>query len=137
MSVNSEPLWITPAALSSMQEELDELTRSDAREDPAAQARAIELRALLRRAEVGSKPDDGLVEPGMTVTVRFGGDEETTTFLLGERELLGAVEHIDACSPGSPLGVAINGRHVGDRVSYAAPSGASLAVEIVAAQPYA
>ena len=52
------------------------------------EARIRQLEDMLRRAEVGETPaDDGIVEPGMVVTYRFAGDDETETFLLGAREI--------------------------------------------------
>ena len=44
---------------------------------------------------------------------------------------------IDVFSPESPLGAAILGAKVGDQVSYIAPTGKELHVEIVEAKPYA
>ncbi len=103
------------------------------------EARIRQLQALLQRAQVGeTPPDDGVVEPGMIVEVRFVGDEETETFLLGSRELLALDESLDleVYSPQSPLGAAISGRRAGETVSYQTPTGATVEVEIVAAKPY-
>lgn len=103
------------------------------------EARIRQLQALLQRARVGeTPPDDGVVEPGMVVEVRFAGDDETETFLLGSRELLALDEsvEIEVFSTQSPLGKAINGKQVGDTVSYETPTGATLKVDIVAAKPY-
>jgi transcription elongation factor GreA len=103
------------------------------------EARIRQLQALLQRAKVGERPaDDGVVEPGMVVEIRFAGDDETESFLLGSRELmsLDASVEIDVYSPQSPLGGAINGHHVGESVSYQAPNGREITVEIVSAHPY-
>ena len=70
----------------------------------------------------------------MLVTVRFEGDPETQTFLLGAREM--DDEGVEVFSPQSPLGAAINGASRGEKVSYAAPNGKELSVEIVDATPY-
>jgi transcription elongation factor GreA len=103
------------------------------------EARIRQLEDRLRRAEVGDKPaDDGLVEEGMKVTVRFAGDADTETFLLGSRELLtmdSAVD-LDVYSPTSPLGAAILDKRVGDQASYEAPNGSTITVEIVDATPF-
>ncbi|MBY0688264.1 GreA/GreB family elongation factor [Microbacterium marinilacus] len=136
MSLASDPLWMTSEALTSLQDELSELTRPGHEQSSEETARAVRLRELIRRAEVGTKPDDGLVEPGMTVTVRFEADGSTETFLLGDRELLGGREDVDVSSPSSPLGSALNGRHVGDRLSYSAPSGSLIEVTVVSAVPF-
>ncbi len=108
-------------------------------EQGKTKARIDQLEAMLRKAEVGEKPaDDGLVEAGMIVTIRFAGDDDTEQFLLGSRELLSldsSVE-IDVYSPTSPLGAALRGKKVGDTVSYDAPNGTSISVEVVAAKPF-
>ena len=50
------------------------------------EARIRQLTQLLETAIIGEKPaDDGVVEPGMVVTVEMFGDKET--FLLGSREI--------------------------------------------------
>jgi len=127
-------VWMTPAALAALEAELEQLTATG---DEAAQARVLELRDLIRRAEVGTKPDDGVVEAGMRITVRFHVDDSVETFLLGSRDLVQAGADIDVYSPSSPLGSAIDGRRVGDEVSYTAPNGAQLTVTIIAATPFA
>lgn len=99
------------------------------------EARIRQLEDMLRRAEVGETPaDDGVVEQGMQVTIRFVdfGDEET--FLLGAREM--EQEGVTAYSPQSALGAAINGRRKGETVTYEAPNGKDVSVEIVDAVPY-
>ena len=78
---------------------------------------------------------EGVVGPGMTVTVQFAGDDEEVTFLLASREESGAP--IDVYSPKSPLGAAINGKKVGEKAKYNLPNGRSMAVEILDATPYA
>ena len=100
------------------------------------EARIRQLEEMLRRAEVGeTPPNDGVVEPGMVVTYRFVGDDETETFLLGAREI--EDDKIEVFSPQSPLGSAILGSKKGDTVTYKAPNGTALKVEIVSAVPYA
>jgi transcription elongation factor GreA len=88
---------------------------------------------------VGATPaDDGVVEPGMKVTYKFVGDDddEAEEFLLGAREMEDTTEGLRVYSPQSPLGAAIIGKHRGDKVSYEAPNGKKLEVEIVDAVPY-
>ena len=54
-------------------------------------ARIRQLESLLRNATVGEAPaDDGIVEPGMVVTVEMFGDTES--FLLGSREIAGTTD---------------------------------------------
>jgi len=108
-------------------------------EQGKTKARIDQLESMLRRAEVGEKPaDDGMVEAGMIVTIRFEGDTDTEEFLLGSRELLSMDSNveIDVYSPTSPLGAAILGKKVGDSAAYETPNGKSLTVEIVAAKPF-
>ncbi|AEE47069.1 transcription elongation factor GreA [Cellulomonas fimi] len=105
-----------------------------AREEQAKQeARIRELEAKLRNVQIGTPPDDGVVEPGMVVTAVVAGDE--MVFLLGSREIAGTAE-IDVFSPTSPLGAAINGTKVGDTTSYTAPNGKEIPVQIVGAKPF-
>ncbi|WP_286217199.1 transcription elongation factor GreA [Paraoerskovia sediminicola] len=106
-----------------------------AREEQAKnEARIRELTEKLRSVQVGTPQDDGKVEAGMVVTAKVGGDP--MTFLLGSREI-GETTDMRVYSPTSPLGAAIDGHSVGETVSYAAPSGAEISVEIVEAKPYA
>ncbi len=99
------------------------------------EARIAQLTHILESSRVGEPPrTDGVVGPGMTVTVRFDGDEEEVTFLLASREESGAP--IDVYSPRSPLGSAINGKKVGETASYTLPNGRSATVEILEAVPY-
>ena len=98
--------------------------------------RIAQLVEMLKNAQVGeTPPDDGVVEPGMLVTIRFVGDKDPETpFLLGAREMAG--EGVQVYSPQSPLGEAIHGHKKGETVSYPAPNGKLLDVEIVNAVPY-
>lgn len=102
------------------------------------EGRILQLEHLLRTAHVGEPegdPDD--VTPGKVVTVAFDGDlDDLETFLLGSREVLGTDESIEqAVSPQSPLGAAVTGKKVGDKVSYEAPNGKTIHVTITAARP--
>jgi transcription elongation factor GreA len=99
------------------------------------EARIRQLTHILETARVGEPPrTEGVVGPGMTVTVRFAGDDEEVTFLLASREESGAP--IDVYSPKSPLGSAINGKKVGETATYTLPNGRSSTVEIIDAVPY-
>ena len=99
------------------------------------EARIITLQHILENARVGGPPrTDGVVGPGMTVTIRFVKDEDEVTFLLASREESGSP--IDVYSPRSPLGAAINGKKVGDKATYSLPNGRSTTVEILDAVPY-
>jgi transcription elongation factor GreA len=162
-SSDQNTIWLTQDAFDKLQTELENLrgpvrteivTRISAardegdlkenggyhaaREEQAkSEARIRQLEDMLRRAEVGETPaDDGVVEPGMTVTYRFLGDDVDETFLLGAREMEDTTEGVKVYSPQSPLGSAIIGHKKGDTVTYDAPNGKKLQVEIVDAVPY-
>jgi transcription elongation factor GreA len=162
---DAETIWVTQEAYERLQQELAHL-KGDVRAEITAkiaaareegdlrenggyhaareeqgktEARIRQLEEMLRRAEVGEKPaDDGLVEAGMKVSIRFAGDSESETFLLGSRELLSmdSAVDLDVYSPTSPLGAAILGKKVGDEATYEAPNGSTITVEIVDATPF-
>ena len=97
--------------------------------------RIRQLQHLLQNAVVGTAPaDDGVVEPGMVVTVEMFGEEET--FLLGSREIADGSDTIQVYSEQSPLGGGINGKKVGETASYEAPNGKTIEVKILSATPY-
>ena len=99
------------------------------------EARIITVQHILANARVGSPPrTEGVVGPGMTVTIRFVKDDDEVTFLLASREESGAP--IDVYSPRSPLGAAIIGKKVGEKATYSLPNGRTTTVEIVDAVPY-
>jgi transcription elongation factor GreA len=100
------------------------------------EARIVTLQHILENARVGApNRTEGVVGPGMTVTVRFVKDEDEVTFLLASREESGSP--IDVYSPRSPLGAAIMGKKVGELATYSLPNGRSATVEILEAVPYA
>ena len=81
---------------------------------------------MLASARVDETPkDEGVVDAGMEVTVKFGGDDDTETFLLGAREVLALDASVDLSvySPQSPLGSAILGKMPGDSATFRAPNG--------------
>ncbi|MFD7323888.1 transcription elongation factor GreA [Streptomyces sp. NPDC059875] len=98
--------------------------------------RVRQLTQLLEHAKVGEAPaDDGIVEPGMVVTIAFDGDEnDTMTFLLASREY--ASDTIETYSPQSPLGVGVNGKKAGEDAEYELPNGKKATVKILSAKPY-
>ena len=98
------------------------------------EARIRQLTQLLEGATVGHSPaDDGIVEPGMTVTVDLAGEE--LTFLLGSREIAGN-STIDVYSEKSPLGKAILDLKAGDVTTFRAPNGKDVKVTVLDAKPY-
>ncbi len=108
-------------------------------EQSKAEARVAQLQDMLARAQVGETPDDDHgIDAGMQVTVKFKGDSDTETFLLGAREVLALDDSVavSVYSPQSPLGSAILGKRPGDTASYAAPNGRKVELEIVDAKPF-
>jgi transcription elongation factor GreA len=98
------------------------------------EARIRQLTDLLRDAKVGEAPSTaGVAGPGMVVEVRYDGDDEVEVFLIGSRE---DKAQIPVYSANSPLGLALTGAEVGDKVSYTLPNGGSMTVELLSAQPY-
>ncbi|SNT12919.1 transcription elongation factor GreA [Micrococcales bacterium KH10] len=155
----STGLWLTQEAYNKLSEELanlkgpvrDEITRRiaaardegdlkenggyhAAREEQGKnEARIRELTEKLRLAQVGTPPDDGVVEPGMLVSAVVAGKD--MTFLLGSREIADTTD-VQVFSPTSPLGEAILNKKVGDSTSYEAPNGKQIPVEIKDAKPF-
>jgi transcription elongation factor GreA len=95
-----------------------------AKQDQAMlEGRIAKLESLLKEAVVRDKPaDSSTVGQGVVVTVRdcTNGDIEDS-FVVAESEerITGA----RVLSPRSPLGQALLGKRVGDRVTYEAPGG--------------
>ena len=77
--------------------------------------------------------DDGIVEPGMVVTALVAGREQT--FLLGSRDAGGDLG-IQVFSAQAPLGAAVIGHKAGDKLSFEAPTGRMIDVEIIEAKPF-
>src|SRR5215212_197233 len=158
----TDTIWVTQEAYARLQQELEHL-KGDVRADITAkfaaardegdlkenggyhaareeqgktEARIRQLEDMLRKARVGETPaDDGVVGPGMVVTIRFVGDTDTERFLLGAREMASGSD-LQVYSPLSPLGTALVGRKRGEECDYIAPNGKSLKVEILDALPF-
>ncbi len=109
-----------------------------AREEQGKQeGRIVQLQTLLRSAKVGDAPaNDGVAGPGMLVTVRFEGDDEDETFLIGSREEA-ATAGVEVYSAASPLGLALTGARELDTVEYETPNGRTMKVTLVTAKPFA
>ncbi len=162
-SSEHDVIWLTQEAFDKLQDELEHLRGpvreeivgriSSAREEGdlrenggyhaareeqgQTEARIRQLEDMLRRARVGeTPPDDGVVEPGMLVTVRFVGDTDEEKFLFGAREMADLHPDLQVYSPQSPMGQAIAGKRRGDEVDFAAPNGKELKVEVVDAVPF-
>ena len=104
------------------------------------EGRIRQLEHLLREAEVGEAPTStDQVSVGTLVTIAYFGDEDDTeTFLLGSREMLGLDDDIETpvFSPQSPLGAAVLDAKLGAEVSYLAPTGKTIEVTILKVEPF-
>ncbi|MEV7377893.1 transcription elongation factor GreA [Streptomyces lydicus] len=100
------------------------------------EARVRQLTQLLQAAKVGEPPAaNGVVAPGMVVTIAFDGDpDDTLEFLLASREY--ASSDIETYSPQSPLGTGVNGKKIGADAEYELPNGKKASVKILDAKPY-
>ena len=100
------------------------------------EARIRQLTDLLRKARVGAAPTTATnAELGTVITIKFAGDDETEKFLLGSREIAGTTD-LTVYSPESALGSAIMGAAPGTTVTYQAPNGRDISVEVVAVEPF-
>lgn len=136
----SPRIWLTERSFERLQQELDHLQGLRAVEDvedaDRRNARIQQLREILQHAVVGEPPaDDGIAEPGMVLTVRFGDTDETSTFLVGVREATDA-GGLEVYSPNSPLGVALCGAREGEQCAYTVPSGTTVRVTLLRAVPF-
>ena len=160
MAATNDSPWLTQEAYDRLKKELDELSgpyrqeivdrieaardEGDLKENAGYHAareeqsknegRIQELSALLENAEVGeAAADDGIVKPGMLIECKLAGNE--MKFVLGSREIA-ADSGIEVYSAASPLGSAIEGHKAGETVSYQAPNGKDIQVELTSVTPY-
>lgn len=159
MADEQEGTWLTQAAYDRLQAELDQLrgpwrrdiakrieearAEGDLRENGGYQAakdeqgkfeaRIRELEALLRDAQVGEVAvEDGKAARGTVVTAKVAGRD--LRFLLGSREI--GSGDIKVFSTESPLGAAVAGHRAGETVTYDAPNGRTISVDILSVEPY-
>jgi transcription elongation factor GreA len=95
------------------------------------EARIRQLEAMLENASIVDSEAagaTGTITTGVVVSLKYVGDDDVEDYLLGSIEE--RREGHSVISPNSPLGQALMGHKVGDRVGYEAPSGI-LEVEIV------
>ena len=158
--MSSSPTWLTADAYRKLQQEYDTLTtegririadrlaearahgdiRENADYDAAKneqglmEARIRTLRHLLDNSVVGEGgdgQDNDTVQVGSFVTLRdeFGDDE----YLVAAHE--NRVEGFRLASPAGPLGKALLGASIGDRVTYEAPGG-TFEVEVIGVRAF-
>jgi len=97
------------------------------------EARVRQLDQMLKNAVVieGESAGD-VVEPGVVVDLRYEGDDDVTTYLVGSIEE--RHDKYDVLSTNSPLGQAILGKAAGDAVTYQGPK-RELSVTVVGLRP--
>ncbi len=97
------------------------------------EARVRQLEAMLKSAVVlEGGPAGDVAEPGCLVDLRYEGDDDVITYLVGSIEE--RHETYDVLSTNSPLGQAILGKTAGDAVTYQGPK-RELSVTVVALRP--
>jgi transcription elongation factor GreA len=92
------------------------------------EARIRQLQAMLEEVEVVQGGPAEVVTAGVTVRLRYVGDDEVERYFVGSIEE--RHEDMPIIAPRSPLGQALMGKRAGETVAYDAPSG-QLAVEVV------
>jgi transcription elongation factor GreA len=153
--------WLTQEAFDRLKGELDELIANRpviaaeinarreegdlkenggyhaAREEQGQQeARIRQLQELLRTAQVGTAPTStDTASPGTVLKLRYDGDDDTETVLLGSREE-GSRGSLEVVSPNSPLGAALMGAKSGETREYQLPTGGSMKVTLVSVEPF-
>ena len=95
------------------------------------EARIRQLEAMLKEPEIvdGAAGQNGVIDVGVVVALRYDGDDDVERYLIGSIEE--RQEGVSVISPESALGQALRGRKQGDKVEYETPTGAKLTVEIV------
>lgn len=97
------------------------------------EARIRQLEAMLKNAVViESTGDSDVVEPGMLVDLRYDGDDDVVTYLVGSIEE--RHEKYDVLSTNSPLGQEVVGKAPGAKVTYQGPK-REMSVTVVAIRP--
>lgn len=144
--MTDDATFLTPAAYQKMQDELEQLKTAGRREieeriaearshgdlrenadyDAAKndqglmEARIRQLEAVLAHAQVEEPSDDGTVQIGSVVTVTDDEGDDVEYFVATpENREPGFL----LASPAGPLGQALLGARVGERVEYEAPGG--------------
>ncbi|MDH6247090.1 transcription elongation factor GreA [Mycobacterium sp. OTB74] len=160
---DTQVTWLTEEAYERLKDELDQLIANRpviaaeindrreegdlrenggyhaAREEQGQQeARIRQLQELLNNAKVGEAPKkSGVALPGSVVTVFYDGDKnDTETFLIATRQEGVTDGKLEVYSPNSPLGHALIDAKVGEERNYTVPSGATVKVTLVKAEPY-
>jgi transcription elongation factor GreA len=94
------------------------------------EGRIRQLAYMLENAEIVESEGSDRVSHGSVVSIRYEGDDDVERYLIGSIEE--RHDDLDVISPSSPLGEALLGSVPGDAVTFTAPTGAELKVEVVA-----
>jgi transcription elongation factor GreA len=145
MSTRSEQVWLTTDAHNRLTRELAALLaqrengdtgETDVTTQEQREIRIRQLQDVIRNAIVHEPPDDGIVEPGMVLTVRYEGEDDTETFLMVGRAGVVTDTDLEVCSPQSPLGRALIGAAPGEQREYCTPDGIRIKVSVLKAVPH-
>lgn len=107
------------------------------------EARINRLEEILATADIGTADaSDGIVKQGLMIKCTLNG--RAAEFYLGSHEVFEGTEFetqieegdLDVYSPDSPIGQQVIGKKVGDKVTYSAPNGKEITVEIVAVENF-
>lgn len=115
--------------------DLSENAEYDAAKNEQGQneARVRQIEDMLKRAVVVAHDvNDDAASAGCIVELRYEGDDDTTTYLMGSIEE--RHDTYEVLSVSSPMGQALLGKHPGDRVTYQGPR-RELSVELVSVRP--
>jgi transcription elongation factor GreA len=154
MSETNDATWLTQEAYDRLANELEQLltvARADiakriqeAREEGdlkenggyhaakeeqgKIESRINRLEEILATAQVGEAPKaHGIVQQGLVISVELNGSEKK--FLLGSAEIND--EDIEVYSPDSPIGSAIMGKKIGEKLDVYLPNGKTIQVKIL------
>jgi transcription elongation factor GreA len=93
------------------------------------EGRIAHLTQMIENAEIVEAEGSDVVSHGSVVGIRYEGDDDVERYLVGSIEE--RHDDLDVISPSSPLGAALLGSAPGDAVTFTAPTGAELKVEVV------
>ena len=144
MSTHTEQVWLTQDAHDRLTQELATLLaqrengggETDVSEQEQREIRIRQLQDVIRNSVIHEPPDDGVVEAGMVLTVRYEGEDDTETFLMADRAGVILDTNLEVCSPQSPLGRALIGAVPGEQREYRTPDGIRMRVSVLKAVPH-
>jgi transcription elongation factor GreA len=93
------------------------------------EGRILQLAHIIEHAAIVEAEGGDTVAAGSVVTIRYAGDDDTETYLIGSIEE--RHDNLEVMSPGSALGKALLGHSAGETVQYETPTGAALSVDVV------